>query len=63
MEFYYLKATLCGGGDCDLTTCGLDQMLTFRGEQYQQFQKRSELRGECNMKPMSWEEYYDGFYE
>ena len=33
MEFYHLKATLRGGGDCDLTTCGLDQMLTFRVEQ------------------------------
>ncbi len=33
MDFYHLKATLRGGGDCDLTTCGLDQMLTFRVEQ------------------------------
>ena len=32
MEFYYLKATLRGGADCDLSTCGLDQMLTFRVE-------------------------------
>ena len=33
MEFYHLKATLRGGADCDLSTCGLDQMLTFRVEQ------------------------------
>lgn len=33
MDFYHLKATLRGGGDCDLTTCGLDQMLTFRVKQ------------------------------
>lgn len=33
MEFYHLKATLRGGVDCDLSTCSLDQMLTFRVEQ------------------------------
>ena len=33
MEFYHLKATLRGGTDCDLSTCSLDQMLTFRVEQ------------------------------
>lgn len=32
MEFYHLKATLRGGADCDLSTCSLDQMLTFRVE-------------------------------
>ena len=32
MEFYHLKATLRGGTDCDLSTCSLDQMLTFRVE-------------------------------
>ena len=32
MEFYHLKVTLRGGTDCDLSTCGLDQMLTFRVE-------------------------------
>lgn len=32
MEFYHLKATLRGGVDCDLSACGLDQMLTFRVE-------------------------------
>lgn len=30
MFFYHLEATLRGGVPCDIETCGLDKMLTFR---------------------------------
>ncbi len=30
MLFYHLEATLRGGVPCDIETCGLDKMLTFR---------------------------------
>lgn len=30
MLFYHLEATLRGGVACDIETCGLDKMLTFR---------------------------------
>lgn len=30
MMFYHLEATLRGGVPCDIKTCGLDKMLTFR---------------------------------
>lgn len=30
MLFYHLEATLCGGTPCNIETCGLDKMLTFR---------------------------------
>ena len=30
MLFYHLEATLRGGAACDIETCGLDKMLTFR---------------------------------
>lgn len=30
MLFYHLEATLRGGAVCDMETCGLDKMITFR---------------------------------
>ena len=30
MLFYHLEASLCGGTPCDIETCGLNKMLTFR---------------------------------
>ena len=32
MQFYHLEATLRGGAACNLETCGLDKMITFRIE-------------------------------